>query len=268
MKIATTGSKTRHQDWGNYTDVAALYHLYPNYAAWAVDAVAKSIDCHAQGCVTVDIGAGTGKLTKLLAAAGASGFAIEPNEAMLRQGRRDCKESVPGFAWSMGSAEATGLQDNSVDWACLGSSFHWADGDRALIEAHRILRPGGHLTMFWDLRDNARDPLFPSIDASIHRHAPDIQRAPTIIREIMDGLEARFERDGQFERLLALQAPHREVMSAADYLGAWRTVRDIAAQTTPEQYDAILNDIATLVAKMEDVPMNMRTYAWTASVRK
>ena len=95
-----------------------------------------------------DIGAGTGKMSELLARAGAVVDAVEPSEAMRAQA-----SSMPGVTWHEGVAEATGLPDASFDIVVFAQSWHWVDSERAGIEAARVLAPGGMLGIVWNQMD-------------------------------------------------------------------------------------------------------------------
>lgn len=99
--------------------------------------------------VIADVGAGTGKLTENLVnlQCPVHGFAVEPNDAMREEGVKLFGNSTK-IIWKEGSAESTGLEDSSVDWVLMGSSFHWTDAPKAMKEFYRILKPGGFLLQF------------------------------------------------------------------------------------------------------------------------
>jgi SAM-dependent methyltransferase len=103
----------------------------------------------APGKTIVDVGAGTGKLTRLLPQTGARVVAVEPLPEM----RKKLVEVVPGVEALDGTAEELPLQDASADVIAAAQAFHWFDFDRALPELHRVLRPGGRLVLFWNNRD-------------------------------------------------------------------------------------------------------------------
>jgi SAM-dependent methyltransferase len=101
----------------------------------------------------VELGAGTGKFTELIAYTGARINAVEPVPAMRSALERNC----PTVTVLDGAAEAIPLPDASADAVIAAQSFHWFDGDRALPEIHRVLRPDGALGMIWNVRDEASD---------------------------------------------------------------------------------------------------------------
>jgi ubiquinone/menaquinone biosynthesis C-methylase UbiE len=100
--------------------------------------------------VTVlELGAGTGKLTRVLADLGHDVHATDPDTAMLEILERQ----VPGVATAQASAEDIPLGDASVDVVIAAQAFHWFDLDRALPEIARVLRPGGHVCLLWNSRN-------------------------------------------------------------------------------------------------------------------
>lgn len=99
----------------------------------------------------LDLAAGTGKLTRQLVPTGADLVAVEPVEGM----RRKLAETVPGVQTLDGTAERIPLGEGSVDTVLCAQAFHWFDGERALAEIHRVLRPGGALALIWNVRDEA-----------------------------------------------------------------------------------------------------------------
>lgn len=121
------------------------------------------------------MGAGTGKLTENLSEIGLKGYAVEPNDAMRAEG---CKlfADKGTFTWSKGTAEETGLEDNSVDWVLMGSSFHWTNKEKAIKEFARILKPGGYFTAIWNPRDIKRSELHMQIEDMIYNEIPNMKR--------------------------------------------------------------------------------------------
>jgi SAM-dependent methyltransferase len=98
------------------------------------------------GKTVVDVGAGTGKLTRLLGESGARVVAVEPIPEMraLIEGADEVLD---------GTAEDLPLADSAADVVTVAQALHWFDLDKALPELHRILKPGGSLVLFWNMRD-------------------------------------------------------------------------------------------------------------------
>jgi ubiquinone/menaquinone biosynthesis C-methylase UbiE len=98
----------------------------------------------------LDLGAGTGKLTRLLAGTGAEVTAVEPLDAM----RARLEQAVPSAKIHAGTAERIPFPDATFDLVTAAQAFHWFDPDRALPEIARVLVDGGGLAVLW----NAWDP--------------------------------------------------------------------------------------------------------------
>ncbi|TCM49176.1 class I SAM-dependent methyltransferase [Kribbella sp. VKM Ac-2568] len=96
----------------------------------------------------LDLGAGTGKLSKVAASLGHDVVAVDPSEEMLALCRR-----VPGVDTMVGAAESIPLAHGSVDAVLVGQAFHWFDHARALPEIARVLRPHGVLGLLWNNHD-------------------------------------------------------------------------------------------------------------------
>ncbi|ALX66591.1 class I SAM-dependent methyltransferase [Microbacterium sp. XT11] len=101
-----------------------------------------------------DVGAGTGKLTRVLVKApDAEVVAIDPDPDMLSA----LRGAVPGVPTFVGTAEALPLPDASVDAVVLGQAWHWVDPVAASVEVGRALRSDGVLGLIWNIRDDRTD---------------------------------------------------------------------------------------------------------------
>lgn len=124
--------------------VGAYDRARPGYPVAAIDWLLPQ-----PGAKVLDVGAGTGKLSAQLSRAGHVVLAVDPDPAMLAVLSR----RLPGVATAVASAENLPLDDLSVDAVTFGQSWHWVDPVTASHEAARVLRPGGRLGLFWNIRD-------------------------------------------------------------------------------------------------------------------
>lgn len=138
----TAGGRSFDAAAGTY---ALARPAYPGAALdWLVPSDARRV---------LDVGAGTGKLTRLLVDAGLDVVAVEPSPQMAAQ----LSAYVPEADLRLATAEDIPLPDGDVDAVLAGSAFHWFDAGRAVPEFARVLRPGGRLALAWNQPDPAVD---------------------------------------------------------------------------------------------------------------
>jgi ubiquinone/menaquinone biosynthesis C-methylase UbiE len=252
---------------GDFTSLAANYVYRPGYSPTVVRCLIRFTEADRPGASVADVGAGTGILTRQLALSGLTGSAVEPNEAMRREAARQA-DVMESFVWLAGTAEATTLPQHSVDWVCMASAFHWTDTRRALREFHRILRPGGYLTVLWNPRDLERDGVHRHIDEIIRGLVPELERrssgAPAYTRD----MEALLQQDGWFGDVFFTEAAHVERMSRDRFLNIWQSVNDIQVQAGPDRWATILRTIERETEGEERLTLHYRTRAWTARAQE
>jgi SAM-dependent methyltransferase len=157
----------------------------------------------------LDLGAGTGLVTRSLAAAGVTDVvAVEPDDAM----RAVLAARSPGVRALAGTAEDIPLPAASVDAVLASSAWHWFDPERATAEIARVLRPGGVLGLLWSFADPTTDWV-----AEL-RH---IQRADD--KDSTRGVDAGFVID------LPEGAPFTGGASEVFRRHTWMAVDDVAA---------------------------------------
>jgi SAM-dependent methyltransferase len=177
-------SDFQHPQSRSFELVADVYErARPEYPEEAVAWLVQELDLR-EGRTVVDLGAGTGKLTRAMVPTRARVIAVEPGEAMLGELRR----VVPGVEAVVGAAEAIPVADGSVDAVTVGQAFHWFRHDEAVPEIRRVLRPGGALALIWNSRDQARPlqrevselikPFIPANRPPVGHSAGALERSP------------------------------------------------------------------------------------------
>jgi SAM-dependent methyltransferase len=133
-----------------FSDRVSDYARYrPTYPSTMLDFLAD----HGlrDGAHVLDAGSGTGILAGLLLDRGAIVFAVEPNTPMRSEAERQLG-SRSGFHSIDGTAEATGLPDESIDLITAAQAFHWFEPVPTRREWARVLRPGGWVALIWNER--------------------------------------------------------------------------------------------------------------------
>jgi SAM-dependent methyltransferase len=139
----------------------------PSYPPAAIRWLAARLGLGPRATV-IDLAAGTGKLTRQLAATGARVIAVEPVAAM--------RAAIgPPAAVLDGTAEAIPAPDGFADAVTVAQAFHWFDAPLALREIHRVLRPGGSLALVWNVR-RQDDAIHAAIEELISPYCGGIPR--------------------------------------------------------------------------------------------
>jgi len=218
---------------GPYTAFAEVAGAYergrPGYPEEAVRCLAGD-----ELCDVVDLGAGTGKLTRALVALGHRVTAVEPLPEMFEL----LPATAPGSATILGTAEVIPVPDAFADVVTSAQAFHWFDHPVALPEIARVLRPGGRLALVWNTRDD-RESWVARLSAIIGNEAvgdyPFEPIAASGLFRRVETAEFRFEQDLDRELLLDL------VLS-----------RSYCAKLPPAEREPILEAVGELYDEISD----------------
>ena len=276
-----------------YSSLAEVYHrARPGYPFSIIDLLAARIGLQ-PGDPVVEIGAGTGHFTCLLAERNFRITALEPVLAMQQRAPQ-----FPNVTWTQGTFEDTGLPSGSQRWAVAAQAFHWADAKRALPEVRRVLSPHGWFTMLWNAHHIARSPLLQWTYNFLRQEIPAyhyVDRASSLFRRLSSHLvgAAPYRIQRSLCRVLAvLGAPDRlskgillqltddfgrccydEVLHSIPvdrqgYLDLWRSRNRLRSIAGDAAFERFLSHLAEHLARhsIDRVEIPYVCRAWSARV--
>lgn len=248
---------------GDFSSLAKDYAKYrPSYNRFLVDIVFGALPTRAKAADVADIGAGTGIFTKcLLEKEPASIIAVEPNDEMRNAGQSTTPD---GIIWQKGSAEDTGLPENSCDLVSMASSFHWPDTGKALAEFNRILRHDGIFTALWNPRLTERSVTEAKVDQLLVEKYDLKKRVSSGRSGITNNLAEILTKSGYFSNVAYCEAVDVVHITPEHYLGAWRSVNDIRSELGEQNFAAFIQDVKEICSGLNHVEVHYLTRAWIA----
>ncbi len=194
----------------------------PGWPDGAISHLTQELGLAPQATV-LDLGAGTGKLTRALVERFEHVTAVEPLESL----RRRLEAMVPEATALGGTAERIPLPDESVDAVFVGEAFHWFDGGRALAEIARILRGSGGVALLWNVQEGTEPPVPPEVQELLDRLRLEAKPA-----------RARY---GSYEWRRAFEGAPFEDLREARFAHAIKLDRDgLLAYASSQSYVAVL----------------------------
>ena len=223
---------------GTFDETAEIYErARPGWPVEALDYVIEQLGAN-RTWTALDLGAGTGKLTRMLVDRFAKVVAVEPLDGM----RTLLEALVPRAETCVGKAESIPLGDGSVDVVFSADAFHWFDGKLALTEITRVLRPRGGLVLMWNEPDKPTEPSIASAGALLdERGSPERQ-----INRYASGAWRESFAHSSFEELSQARFDHRQVVDREQLLAYFASMSWIAVLPDDERGE-LLNEVRGLL---------------------
>jgi ubiquinone/menaquinone biosynthesis C-methylase UbiE len=253
---------------GDFTGLAENYSKFrPAYSPFILDALLGITNKSVDEIDYVDVGAGTGIWTRMVAMRGLnSTTAVEPNDDMRSFGIKDSEET--NINWVKGDGEMTNLPSNSADILTMASSFHWVDFDKGIAEFSRVLRDQGIFCALWNPRLLEANPLLIEIEKTLYDMAPHIKRVSSGRATFTDTLLNNLNNCEQFSDVLYLEGRHVVQQTPEEYIGVWWSVNDIRVQAGEQCFADFMKYIEGKVIDLPFIETTYQTRAWAAKVIK
>ena len=176
------------------------------------------------GATVLDLGAGTGKLTRALVPRFRRVIAVEPDDAM----RAVLEEVVPQAEALAGSAEAIPLENAAVEAVFSAEAFHWFARAETVAEISRVLKPGGGLVIFWNVDWGDLEPAIPEAASAVLDEAFARGGAPGI-GKVLSGTWREPLARSAFGPLREAEYERAETMNRNQWLARMLSVSSIAS---------------------------------------
>jgi ubiquinone/menaquinone biosynthesis C-methylase UbiE len=152
-----------------FTNRAVYYARFrPKYPEVILSYMAEELG-FSNSSIVADIGSGTGILSELFLKNGNPVLGVEPNGEM-RKAAEALLTEYPSFRSVNGSAEATALPNQSVDFITAAQSFHWFNPTTTRKEFLRILKPHGWVVLIWNTRRDS-SPFMQAYNRVVNAYA-------------------------------------------------------------------------------------------------
>jgi SAM-dependent methyltransferase len=158
-----------------FGEVADLYHRRrPGYPQALIDDLAAWARVGVDTPRALEIGAGTGKATQLIAARGIAVLAIEPSPEMAAYARA-ATAGIDRVEVVVSDFERWQPAGRTFPLVYAAQSWHWVDQQAGYAHARRALCLGGHLVAFWNRPAWGQSELRAALSAAYRRTVPQLE---------------------------------------------------------------------------------------------
>jgi SAM-dependent methyltransferase len=215
----------------------------PRYPAALVERIVTA----SPGPRVVEVGCGTGVLSRQLRAAGCEVLGVEHDERMAEFARGT------GLTVEVSKFEAWDPAGREFDAVVAGQSWHWVDPEQGPLQAARVLRPGGVFVALWHVFSTP-DSVAHALADLYSKLAPETpfrightrEESLTFYRAGCERTADTFVGTGQFAAPAQWSATWDQDYTTAEYLDLILTMSPLAL-LTPEQTTELLDGVGAAI---------------------
>ncbi len=129
----------------NFGNVAKNYAQYRNDLPVELFESLRVRGIHFSGKKVVDLGSGTGVLSRAMSKDGATVVGVEPAIELIEEARVIDKRAGLDITYVHNYSDATTLESNAFDYVTVLRAWHWFDRQKTMEEINRVLKEDGTL---------------------------------------------------------------------------------------------------------------------------
>jgi SAM-dependent methyltransferase len=211
-------------DSRSFNEVADIYDAFrPGYPEELVDAVLTKSGIPAGGKI-LEIGSGTGKATLPFARRGYEIVCVEPGENLANVARHNLHD-WPNVDWEIATFQDCQANPAEFDLVISAQAFHWVPRPAGYFKVVEVLKPSGHMAIFWNMQLVKDGPVFDELERVYRERAPELDDgldAEQVIRQ----REQEIRQCGCFSSLEVCRFPWTRRYDTRQYLGLLNTFSD------------------------------------------
>lgn len=227
--------------------VATQYEQYrPSYPAQLIDDVVTLSGLQPDAHV-LEIGSGTGKATRLFAQRGYAVLCLEPGQNLVDVARESL-QAFPQLRFHKSRFEEWDAGRKRFDLIFSAQAFHWVPQEIRFVKTAALLKPKGHLAIFWNMYPDIGGAIRRGLDEAYRRYAPELVREETPLDALIQQRAASLAAEPQFENVIVRTYPWAARYKTEAYLGLLNTYSDHLRLPEPKR-QRLFAAIAALIEK-------------------
>ena len=240
----------------DYTNLAKKYDNRADYSSDLIKSVIRKIPKNAN---ILEIGSGTGKLTKIIINHFNFIHLLEPNNNMLKIGKKNLNKVKKKIFWHNIKAEDSNFIPNTFDAVFFGSSFNVVNKKIIFAKLNKIIKPKGKIVIIWNNRvfqDNIQNGIEKIIRENVKNYKYGIRRAN--LKKILNDSKI-------CKKIIFRSSKFKNKFLKKDFVNGWKSHGTLWKQTNKKQFNQIISRINKFVLnfnKSNYIYVPYRTKIW------